>query len=264
MTELRHLQLVILEIAKDIDKLCREHGIEYYILGGSAIGAIRHKGFIPWDDDFDIIMDDKNYNNFCQVCRNKLDKEKYYFQEGEKDWPCSFSKIKLKGTSFDEPSAYVNETGEKGIFVDIFKMENSPSGNISQLWQYFCAKYLVCYTLLERGWEKTTILKKFLTLSAFPLKMPFLRKFFKKQVEKWNSKDTKYYGYFSGPYRLNQCFFEKKDFDGSVYVQFEDTKLPIPIGYDNWLRHIFGDYLTPPPVNEQVGRHLKGVDFGKY
>ena len=82
MTELRHLQLVILSIVKDIDKLCRNNDIEYYLFGGSAIGAIRHKGFIPWDDDLDIIMDHSNYDKFVKVCREQLDANKYFFQEG--------------------------------------------------------------------------------------------------------------------------------------------------------------------------------------
>lgn len=264
MTELRHLQLVILQIAKDIDKLCRDYDIKYFVLGGSAIGAIRHNGFIPWDDDFDIIMDNKNYARFCQVCKEHLDKEKYYFQEGEVDWPCLFSKVKLRGTSFDEPAAFVNETGEKGIFIDIFKMENSPSKPLAQRWQYFCAKYLLSYSLFEKGLGATTISKKLMTLAASPLKVKPLRRFFKKQVEKWNEQDTPFYGYFAGPYRFKQCFFQKEDFSDSKYVPFEDTEFPVPIGYDRWLRHVFGDYMTPPPVKEQVGRHLMGVDFGNY
>ena len=69
MTELRHLQLVILDIIKDIDIVCKNNGIEYYLLGGSAIGAIRHKGFIPWDDDLDIIMTHSNYNRFLYIIR---------------------------------------------------------------------------------------------------------------------------------------------------------------------------------------------------
>ncbi len=264
MTELRHLQLVILEIAKDIDKLCHDNNINYFILGGSAIGAIRHNGFIPWDDDFDIIMDSVNYERFCVVCRTQLDKAKYYFQEGEVDWPCFFSKIKLRGTVFDEPGAFVNKTDEKGIFVDIFRMENSPANRFLQRWQYFCAKYLLCYSLLERGWENTTINKRLMMLAATPLKLRIFRQFFKQQVEKWNNKITPYYGYFSGPYRLKQCFFERKDFRDAQYFRFEDTTFPVPIGYDNWLKHIFGDYMTPPPVKDQVGRHLIDVDFGGY
>ena len=102
MTELRHLQNVILSIMKDMDKLCQENGIEYYLLGGSAIGAIRHKGFIPWDDDLDIIMSHDNYDKFIEVCKTKLDTNKYYLQEGGKDWPLCFSKIKLHGTRLEE------------------------------------------------------------------------------------------------------------------------------------------------------------------
>ena len=264
MNELRHLQLVVLEIAKDIDKLCRDNDITYYLLGGSAIGAVRHGGFIPWDDDFDIIMDCANYEKFCKACRAKLDVEKYYFQEGEVDWPCLYSKIRLRGTVFEEPGAFVNGTAEKGIFVDIFKMENSPSNKLSQRWQYFCAKYLLCYSLLERGWENPTLSKRLMMLASFPLKLRCLRNFFKHQMEKWRNQETAYYGYFAGPYRINQCFFEKKDFRGTQYVQFEGASFPVPVGYDNWLKHIFGDYMTPPPIKDQVGKHLMRVDFGQY
>ena len=76
MTELEHLQKIILGITKYIDTLCKQNGIDYYLLGGSAIGAIRHLGFIPWDDDLDIVMDSSNYNKFVSVCREQLDKEK--------------------------------------------------------------------------------------------------------------------------------------------------------------------------------------------
>lgn len=102
MDKLKHLQNVILDIVKDIDKLCQKNGIEYYLLGGSAIGAIRHKGFIPWDDDLDIIMSADNYDRFIDVCRNQLDQEKYYLQVGLDDWPMYFTKVKLRGTHMKE------------------------------------------------------------------------------------------------------------------------------------------------------------------
>lgn len=76
----RKLQLRILDIVKDVDKICRENDIDYYILYGSALGAIRHQGFIPWDDDFDIGMTFDNYVKFLEICEKKLDKNKYYVQ----------------------------------------------------------------------------------------------------------------------------------------------------------------------------------------
>lgn len=264
MTELQHLQQVILSIAKDVDELCKKNDIRYFLLGGSAIGAIRHKGFIPWDDDLDIVMDCKNYDRFIQVCKEQLDKEKYYFQQGYIDWPMPFTKIKLRGTKFKEPGVELQEGKEQGIFLDVFKLENSPSSSIGQKWQYLCAKYLLCYCLLKRGWEGVSGKKRLMMFAAYPVYIPFVRKYLKSQVEKWNSRPTEYCGFFSGRYRYSKSFYPKDIFEEPVYVSFEDTELPVPKGYDRWLRQIFGDYMTPPPPKEQIGLHLQGIDFGKY
>ena len=264
MSDLKHLQSVILMIAKDVDELCRKHNIKYFLLGGSAIGAIRHKGFIPWDDDLDIVMDNENYEKFITVCRKELDAEKYYIQEAFVNWPLGFTKIKLKETSFQEPGQYINSDGECGIFLDVFKLENAPSSKFAQRWQYLCAKYLLCYCLLERGWPEVSGMKKLMMLAAYPVKFGFIRKFLKYQVGKWNKMNTGSRLFWTGRYRYNKSFYNKEIFSEAVYVPFEDTMLPVPRGYDQWLSQIFGDYMTPPPMKEQVGLHLQGVDFGKY
>lgn len=264
MTELEHLQRVILSIAKYIDSLCKENDIDYYLLGGSAIGAIRHHGFIPWDDDLDIVMDAKNYTKFVHVCREQLDNEKYYFQEGYKDWPMPFSKVKLRGTVLKEPSGYVNESGEEGIYVDVFKLENAPSSKFGQIWQYFCAKYLLCNCLLRRGWGVTSWSKRLMMIASAPLNVSLFRSFFLNQVEKYNNKETDYRLFFAGRYRFNTSFYPKSVLGKPRYVAFEDTDLPVPEKYDEWLKQIFGDYMTPPPIEKQVGLHLIDVDFGNY
>lgn len=251
-------------IAKDINELCLRNGIRYFLLGGSAIGAVRHKGFIPWDDDLDIVMDAENYDRFIKVCREQLDKEKYYLQEGFVDWPMPFSKIKLRGTTFEEPGQFANPDGECGIFLDVFKVENAPSSSIGQKWQYFCAKYLLCYCLLESGWSEISGMKKLMMMAAYPLKIKWLRGLFRYQTEKWNGKDGGCRFFWAGRYRFAKAFYDKDIFDVAIYVPFEDTKLPVPEKYDKWLTQIFGDYMTPPPAREQVGLHLQGVDFGKY
>lgn len=264
MTDLEHLQQVILMIVKDIDKLCRKNSIKYFLLGGSAIGAIRHKGFIPWDDDLDIVMDNENYEKFIKVCRAELDAEKYYIQEAFVDWPLGFTKIKLKGTFFKEPGQYKNAENECGIFLDVFKFENAPSSILAQGWQYLCAKYLLCYCLLERGWNEASIIKKLMMLSAYPVRIGFIRNFLKSQVERWNNKMTDYRLLWPLRYRFHNSFFKKNIFEEAFYIPFEDTMLPVPKKYDEWLTQIFGDYMIPPPVKEQVGLHLQGIDFGRY
>lgn len=264
MTELEHLQKIILGITKYIDTLCKQNGIDYYLLGGSAIGAIRHHGFIPWDDDLDIVMDSSNYNKFVSVCREQLGKEKYYFQEGYKDWPMPFSKLKLRGTVFKEPSGYSDESGEEGIYVDVFKLENAPSSKLGQMWQYFCAKYLLCNCLLRRGWKQASWSKRLMMIASTPLNNGLIRRFFKYQVEKYNNHDTDYRLFFAGRYRWSTSFYHKSLLGKPQMVQFEDTCLPVPEKYDEWLKQIFGDYMTPPPVEKRVGLHLIDVDFGKY
>ena len=145
MTELRHLQLVILDIIKDIDTVCKNNGIEYYLLGGSAIGAIRHKGFIPWDDDLDIIMTHSNYSRFLKICKEQLNSNKYYVQEGLVDWPLDYSKIKLRDTILKEPEGYIPATREQGIFVDVFKLDNVSSNRFLHIGNMFVQR--PCYAI---------------------------------------------------------------------------------------------------------------------
>ena len=264
MEQLRHLQLVILSIMKDVDELCRNNGIEYYLLGGSAIGAVRHQGFIPWDDDLDIVMNNDNFEKFVEACRTKLDTSKYHFQLGLEDWPMPLSKVRLKDTLMEEPFGYVDSSGEKGIYIDVFKLENAPSSKRAQLWHYFCAKYLLCYCLKKRGWKKTLLRNRLMMFAATPLAIRGVYRFFRNQVEKYNNKDTDYYLFWGGRYRWHSSFFRKEVLSNPIRVPFEDTMLPIPAKYNEWLSQIFGDYMTLPPLEKRKGLHLVKVDFGKY
>lgn len=266
MTELRHLQMVILGIMKDIDDLCREHNIEYYLLGGSAIGAIRHKGFIPWDDDLDIIMTDENYRKFLDVCHRELDTTKYYLQEGLKDWSMYFSKVRLKGTKLVEGVTYTDNPDLQGIYVDVFKMDNVSSNKMKAHWQYFCAKYFLCYQLAARGDREQTfgLKKRLMIMLSFPLKWKALRSWFRKQVERYNGKTADYLGFFYGRTTFRTSIVRKDVFGMPIYVPFEDTQLCVAEHYHEYLTHMFGDYMTPPPIEQQVGLHLTEVNFGGY
>lgn len=264
MTQLKHLQKVILSIAKDIDALCRKNDIDYYLLGGSAIGAIRHKGFIPWDDDLDIIMDSANYDKFLQVCNEQLDQEKYYIQEGLKDWPLYFSKVKLKGTILEEPEGFVENECMRGIYVDVFRMDNVPSNPLLARWQYFCAKYYLCYQLSQRTYSSASFKKRLMIALSSPCKIPIIRNFIRYQVEKYNNRDSEYLGFFYGRTRFKSAVVKKKIFGTPTRVPFEDTSLPVAEHYHEYLTQVFGDYMTLPPVEKRVGLHLISVDFGKY
>lgn len=94
------LQNIIINIMKYIDELCKKHQIEYYIIGETALGAVRHGGFIPWDDDLDIAMTRYNYERFLTICEREINKDDFFLQVGRRDWPLYF-KLRLKGTLFE-------------------------------------------------------------------------------------------------------------------------------------------------------------------
>lgn len=264
MTELKHLQTVILGIMKDIDELCRRNQIDYYLNGGSAIGAIRHQGFIPWDDDLDIMMTYDNYDRFIQACREQLNPDKYYIQEGEKDWPLNYSKIKLKGTCFDEIEAYAKNESMRGIFVDVFRIDNTSDKRWQQRIQYAFAKYRVCYGMLQRTYKSASFWKKVAIALSCPMKIGCIRRFVIYQSERYNNKETKYVATFYEPRRFKNCVFKRSTFGVPHYVLFEDMQLPVQADYDKYLTITFGDYMQLPPEEDRQLKHLLQIDFGKY
>lgn len=264
MTELRHLQKVILSIAKDIDQLCQKNGIDYYLIAGSCIGAIRHHGFIPWDDDLDIAMTRKNYNKFLEVAKLQLDKEKYYIQEGRKDWPLDFSKIRLKGTSFHEPEDDYASDAMHGIYLDIFPLDNASDNALWAKMQYVLAKYRLCYLLGQRSYKSASFIKKLLIFLASPLKIDMIHNAVIKFIEKYNSTETQWLAFFYSNTRLRNAIAPKSFYGKPKYVKFEDTELPVPENYHEYLTQMFGDYMKLPPENQRIGHHLISADFGKY
>ncbi|MBD5216472.1 MAG: LicD family protein [Bacteroidales bacterium] len=264
MTELEHLQKVILSIAKDIDRVCRENNIEYYLLGGSCIGAIRHEGFIPWDDDLDIIMTRPNYEKFLTIAKQQLDPEKYFVQEGLKDWPLYFSKIRLKGTYLHEPEDSYATEEMHGIYVDVFCLENVPDSNISARLQYFLAKYYLCYQLSQRKYVSASFKKKLMIALSFPLHFTPLRNAVVNYIEKFNKRSTDRLGFLYGRTKYRTSATSRKVYGKPRYVKFEDTTLPVPEKTHEYLTQMFGDYMKLPPENQRKGLHLLSVDFGKY
>jgi len=263
MTELRHLQLVILSIIRDIDELCIKHNIEYFLLGGSAIGAIRHKGFIPWDDDLDIIMTEDNYKKFLSVCKTELNQNKYTLQEGEKDWDVPFSKVRLKGTKLVEVEGSPDEDMQ-GIFVDIFKLDNAYSSKILQYWQYLCGKIYLSYTLSRRSYKSASYKKKVLMTLAYPLRIKFIRDFFRHQASRLNSREADYLCFLYGRTKFHNTFIKREIYGKPLRVPFEDLMLPVPEHYDAYLTQMFGNYMQLPPVEQRCSLHGISIDFGKY
>ena len=219
------IQDSILGIMVDIDKFCENNSIEYCLMGGSALGAKRHGGFIPWDDDLDIFMTPEYYEKFRDCFNKNGNKEKYYLQElGLTDGMITTAKIRLNGTTYIEDT-FKNWDIHHGIFVDIFILHSCPNSRILQLHQCFWAKYVITKGVAIREKGRHAGLRGLLIKLAKLTPEKFLVKHGLKQVYKYRHKITNYYCNFLGKAVFKKGIYKRAWFDKPLYAPFETVKL---------------------------------------
>ena len=259
MEELRRLQLTQLEILKATVKVLSDNNIKYFLIGGSCLGAIRHNGFIPWDDDIDIGIFRKDYNRLSEVFKGLPDNLFYQGYFNEKEFAYNFSKVKMKNTTMLQAGDDHLDM-HHGIYIDIFPIDNTPDDfddfkkyyNEVKIWkQLLSAFYLDDY--------KNEV-KRRLTHRIFArlVRMLFSGK---KIHEKLDSKLLKYADKETG-FATNLCgqwglreFRSKAVFGDGVSVKFEDDFFMVPKEYDEYLSGLYGDYMTPPPPEKRGIQH---------
>ena len=259
------LQNIILNIMKFIDELCEKHHIEYYIIGGTALGAVRHGGFIPWDDDLDIAMTRDNYDRFLTIFEKEIDQNDFYLQVGRKDWPLYFSKLRLKGTLVEEVGAGEEIAKEnRGIFVDIFPLDAASNNICGRIWQYICSKMLIAQAVSSRHYQTNSFIKKLVMQLSYPIRFKSIEHFFFNQVTRYNSLKTKYIGDFFEISKLKDASYPSQIWGKPVKILFENIVLSAPEKTHDYLMFYFGDYMTLPPLENRVCGHNNGVSCGIY
>ncbi len=253
--QFRKMQLTELDMLVEFDRVCRKHNIEYVLFGGSLLGAVRHKGYIPWDDDADIGMLRNDYEKFKEYM-NEMDSSICYFQDHETDQEYRWGYGKLRRTG----SKYVRVGQEHlkcktGIFVDIFPMDDIPQsliGQILQDWHCYCLRKMLWSEVAkynEKGFWKIW----FSLLSKIPVSVPFSQLRMYERKSKKNSKNrvrclafpatgTLYKkNPISKRYGMPKSWFT----DRKEYI-FEGKKLFSSRDYDTVLKYIYGDYMKIP------------------
>tara|TARA_B100000900_G_scaffold378958_1_gene363500 strand:+ start:520 stop:1356 length:837 start_codon:yes stop_codon:yes gene_type:complete len=253
--DLNALQKKILELVSYFDYFCNEHNIKYYLMGGTALGAVRHRGFIPWDDDFDVFMDNYNYNKFIEMATTELDTDKYYFQkENTKEWPLFFSKLRINGTTFIEKDV-VGRDMHHGIYIDIMCLNGAFENIIFRGMQYIAARGLSARALIQRGYTTNSIYKKtLLTLASIVISNP-IQNLLLKFVRMLNHKDTKFVGHFFGRAPFKRTTFLRDYLGKSRYIYFDDLKLPVPYKVENYLTVRYGSNYMEMPSEEVKAKY---------
>ena len=249
----RDVQDKILYVMKFIDKVCRDNNIVYYIMGGTALGAVRHGGFIPWDDDLDIFMTPENYNKFTKVF-NSLNSQEFVLQE----WKTTenyleYAKVRLNGTTFIEECYKDRKDMHHGIYVDIMILHKCPENKFIQKLLYYKCKYVTLYALSQRNWKPKTKFQAFALKALKILPNKWLVKNCYKHIYKYDDKNLDNYKWFYWitPAGFKAGLFGKEFFDSHGEIKFEDTMLLCPNKIDEYLKYRYGDYMKLPPIEKQ-------------
>lgn len=250
--ELRAVQLIEVEMLQEIDRICKKCNITYCISAGTQLGAVRHGGFIPWDDDADIAFLRPEYEKFREACEKELDKERFYFQDyrNTPGYRWGYGKLRRKGTEFvrlyQEHMPY-----EQGIFVDIMPYDNVPDAYLSRkLHNFQCFVYRKCFwaplgKMQAKGLEKLA----YQILSKIPENK--LYGSFGKFTERCNKKETKRIRIFSFPVPGTENGYWRSCFQELVPVMFEQIELVGMKDYDTYLSYKYGAYMILPPMEKR-------------
>jgi len=245
-----------LDILLAVDELCKKHNIQYFLDSGTLLGAIRHKGFIPWDDDVDIIMHRVDYNRFISVS-DQLPNE-YFLQNNQTDpeFPFGFGRIVDIRTRFLENRKVKYRTG---LSLDIFVLDNAPDNNIMKNVRLFQIKAIQLFTKDKvdiKLNDYTGIFNKGLILAGQFFGKFFSAKTLMTQHEKiarlYETRQTANKCVYSYSIGFMDRIFPRRIFDDVEMVTFENYEFPAPKGWDEYLTIMYGDYTTLPPEEVRV------------
>ena len=260
--KLKKKEIEMLEVFID---LCRKLNLKYYILGGTLLGAVRHQGFIPWDDDIDVCMPREDYEIFLEKGQELLP-ENLFIQNFKTDpnFSLCFAKIRDSQTAFIETSVK-NLKINHGVFIDIFPLDYYPEDSteqkkIEKKKKYYTNAISKIYTIERKGFVKK--------LKGLVKKLVFLFVPYKKCVKEL---DSLYKSQPVSTLYANHCgAWGKKEitpvhwFGEGVELRFEGIKVNAPSMYHEWLTQVYGDYMQLPPEEKRVAHHyVEVVDLEK-
>lgn len=270
MNKLRKLQIAQIILLEKLNEICIKNKIKYSLAYGTIIGSIRHKGFIPWDNDIDIFMKRSEYEKFLK-----------YFQENDeiflqnyltdKNFGLHISRLMLKDTFYEDSYNKLFKR-KKNIYIDIFPIDEVGNNIYILKIKFIIIKILTQLKEIKLGRMKSqklknTFLNYILKYLFYFYKLENIDEKIEKLCLKIEKKETKFFGcYFVST--VKNGFFEKDIFDKTILKEFENKKYPILEEYDLLLRRIYGDYMSLPSIDER-NKNVENVEkstisFGKW
>jgi len=251
---LRRLQLILLDMLIEVDRICRKHNIKYKIIAGTMLGAVRHGGFIPWDDDVDVSMLREDYIRFRYVCKTELNDSKYFFQDDTTDPEYRWGYARIRKLN----SEFVREGQEHlkmktGIFIDIFPLDNIPDCyplRLVHCFECFVLRKILYSEVGKRNRENSIVRYIYVLLNHIPAQFVFAR--FRKMSEYWNKHETTFNRILAFPPRAGWRLGSKRIWDEEMTeILFENRKFFVTAHYKTVLTWRYGDYMQLPPPEKR-------------
>lgn len=263
---LEQQKLMMLDMMQVIHDFCEKHGLVYYLYYGTLIGAVRHKGYIPWDDDIDIVMPRRDFERFAETFnRNRPDSLKFISCVTDERYYTSIAKVYDTRTSMKEN---IDNSLEIGVFIDIYPIDNLTDDFDTS---FMIAKkaslmfYMMSYR--EMKWRNERSLAKNVALMAMkPLLQLTTANKLARQINdiglsRIDEDQSVYVGSLVFLHDGNSVVMKRSWFQPRLLVPFEDHQFYIPGGYDNLLKIMYGDYMKLPPKEQQVVHHGNTVTW---
>lgn len=257
---MNELQLKELELLKVFIDICTQNKLKYYLVCGSTLGAVKYKGFIPWDDDIDVAMPREDYELFCKYAPRKLPK-KYFLQtyKTETEFRAVYAKLRDSSTTFIEASV-ADKNMNHGINIDIFPLDGYPKKKKEQCLLEIRKKFYVLILSLpnkRHSAYKEMIIKL--------IRFFFSKKTYDRVIRKYDNMIKKYCVSSSeilanhGNWQGKLDYVDKNVFGNGIFYEFEGLDVIIPSQYDTYLRKKYGDYEKDPPADIQKSHHIFSV-----
>lgn len=263
LTLTRRIQLKALEVLKVFQAICKKHNLRYFAVAGTCLGAVRHKGFIPWDDDLDVGMPYEDYEKFMELAKTELPEhyELLNLNYVESNWFCYFCKLHDTRTTFIERYRMPFKDAYFGVFIDIFPMYGLPNNKAKRNFINFvlgvCNRLNIMRRLPYR--EQTTLGAKILWILAMPFKVLVPYYFFSNlRIKIMRHYPFGCYDSVKSSVSHYRTILQYEDFKETIDLPFEDTTVAVPKGYDRYLTMTYGDYMTPPPEKDRIPAHAQG------
>lgn len=264
-TDLRELQLVELGLLKEFLRICDKYHLRYYALGGTLLGAIRHKGFIPWDDDVDVGMPRPDFIRFEEIVEKELPERFQYQKFGSTPGYTHYvPRLTDRSVTVIDSSAAVEK--ERGAWIDIFPLDGMPGGKYRRRFHCFrllTARMRLNYSLFSTNVDLKKVRRPFYEKILIRAGMIFpMEKIFKTEKElarldrlmqRYSYEESPYLINFMGVHKLKEMF-HKKYYGKGTFYEFEDVRVAGPDDYDHVLRQIYGEYWNPPD-EEDINHH---------